>query len=108
MFNVHNTDWMENGACTEIWPELFFPVSPKEHDQIELAKQVCQSCIVLNDCYVYAMNVNVDGIWAGTTALQRTLARKKLKMKPIQIEETYRHLKQTERNKNATPDNHEW
>ncbi len=107
MFNVHNTDWMEKAACTEVMPELFFPLSPKDTQQINLAKQVCQECVVLNDCYVYSLNVNVDGVWAGTTPEQRKISRKKLKIVPIQIEETYRHLKQTERKQNATPNNHE-
>jgi WhiB family redox-sensing transcriptional regulator len=107
MFNVHNTEWMERGACTSVWPELFFPLSPNDKDQINLARQVCQECPVLNECYIYAMNVNVYGIWAGTTSEQRKLSRGKIKLVPIQIEETYRHLKQTERKPNATPNNHE-
>jgi WhiB family redox-sensing transcriptional regulator len=106
MFNVHNVDWMERAACTEVFPELFFPISPKETQQINLAKQVCQQCPVLDDCYVYAINVNVDGIWAGTTTEQRKMSRKQLRIVPIQIEETYRHLKQTERKQSVTTNNH--
>jgi WhiB family redox-sensing transcriptional regulator len=106
MFNVHNTDWMQRAACTQVFPELFFPASPKDDQQIKMAKQICQDCPVLDECYVYAMNVNVDGVWAGTTPEQRKLSRKKLNLVPIQIEETYRHLKQTERKQNATPNNH--
>ena len=106
MFNVHNTDWMERAACTQVFPELFFPQSPKDDEQIKMAQQICKECPVLDECYVYAINVNVDGIWAGTTPLQRTLSRKKLRLVPIQIEETYRHLKQTERKHSVTTNNY--
>jgi hypothetical protein len=107
MFNLANIDWMADGACRNVWPELFFPDSPKETEQVRLAREVCAGCSVLTECYSYAMHINVQGVWAGTTPEQRKVSRKILKIVPLQIEETYRHLKQTERKQNATPSNNE-
>lgn len=107
MFNLANIDWMSKGACTQVWPELFFPDSSKETEQLKLARKVCASCEVFADCYNYSLRVKVYGVWAGTTPDQRKADRKRLKIVPIQIEETYRHLKRTERKQNAPVNNPE-
>jgi len=99
---LDDRSWVEYANCTQVTPELFFPLTMKETQQIALAKEVCSECVVIQNCYDYAIKVNVQGIWAGTTLDQRNATRKRLKLVPLQMEETYKHLRQMERKQNDT------
>jgi hypothetical protein len=41
-------------------------------------------------CYEYALNVKVDGFWAGTTETQRKALRKELGIEAQRIDEPYK------------------
>lgn len=57
--------WMQDAACVEVDPDLFFP-KPGDQKAIKDAQKVCKSCTVLDDCAVFALRERPrHGIWAG-------------------------------------------
>lgn len=67
--------WMDEGACRDHDPELFFPVGTGDADtaQIEYATAICHRCDVQGECLRYALVNNVKhGIWGGRTEQERT------------------------------------
>lgn len=62
------------GACAEVDPELFFPVSDVPSREIAKAKQVCAGCPVLAECREYGMT-QPEGIWGGLTRSDRARVR---------------------------------
>ena len=71
--------WRSAAACRSADPELFFPVSDsgKSLEQVAEAKAVCAGCPVRRECLAFALRTEqVHGIWGGTTADERTIARR--------------------------------
>ena len=66
--------WQERANCLGVDPDLFFPergASTKE------AKQVCQGCVVREDCLEYALaNGEKFGIWGGLSERERRRIRR--------------------------------
>lgn len=66
--------WQAFANCLGVDPDLFFPergASTKE------AKQVCQSCVVREDCLEYALaNGEKFGIWGGLSERERRRIRR--------------------------------
>ena len=71
--------WMSRGACHDEDPELFFPVGETRaaQQQIRAAKAVCGRCEVRSLCLAYALGTEHEGIWGGTTRLERAAARRR-------------------------------
>lgn len=72
--------WMENAACRDEDPELFFPVSIKAAGaaQAAEAKEVCAQCPVREPCRDYALRTRQDaGIWGGLTDEERLMMRRR-------------------------------
>ena len=70
--------WVFDGACTKADPELFFvdPGSADGETSIKYAKWYCSKCPVMQRCLDYAMSSDkVVGVWGGTTAAERGIAR---------------------------------
>jgi WhiB family redox-sensing transcriptional regulator len=72
-------DWRLDAACAEVDPELFFPESGQV-PQAAAAKQVCAGCAVRGPCLEQAVHGpqardDHTGIFAGTTARDRTRLR---------------------------------
>ena len=69
--------WMLDGACRGMDPELFFPVGSAgpSQPQIELAKAICQGCLVRLACLSYALTTGQHGIWGGTVEDERRTMR---------------------------------
>lgn len=66
--------WMDDAACLEEDPELFFPEATSQHKvmQAELAKAVCRRCSVMQTCLSWAIETEqTDGIWGGQNLRQR-------------------------------------
>ena len=64
-------EWTEHAACRGSDPELFFPERPNSATSL-LALQLCSTCKVSAECYkVAASNLMIQGIWGGTTQLER-------------------------------------
>lgn len=71
------TDWMADAACLDHDPELWWPDNEVYQGeavaaQTNAAKSVCDTCLVVDDCFVYAVAIGADhGIWAGMTSPER-------------------------------------
>jgi len=58
-------DWTKQSLCSQIDPELWFPLR-KRDPRIREAVSICQQCPVINECRAYADEIDADyGIWAG-------------------------------------------
>lgn len=68
-----NLDWMGQGRCAEVDPELFHPERGGSNRE---AKRVCDRCEVREPCLEYAMNNSVSGIWGGLSEKQRQSLRR--------------------------------
>ncbi|GAB3483669.1 WhiB family transcriptional regulator [Nocardiopsis coralliicola] len=74
-------DWVRSGACRSYDPELFFPVSSAgpASESTDLAKAVCRSCPVAQECLQWALRAGeADGVWGGTTPEERRYLRRNL------------------------------
>jgi WhiB family redox-sensing transcriptional regulator len=70
---MEDLQWMNNALCLQIDAELFFPEPSRvPHD----AKKACSLCKVRIDCLEYALTLDVDGVWGGTTPAERKRIRK--------------------------------
>lgn len=75
--------WQFEGAsCWGIDTDLFFPDYKAYTPENNLAKRVCKSCVVVNECLTYALHYSVMGIWGGTTMDERNRLRKQLNIIP--------------------------
>lgn len=69
-----HANWMNDGACQNEDPELFFPISVSDvgTEQIAQAVAVCDRCEVADVCLRYALQNRIKhGIWGGQTEQQR-------------------------------------
>lgn len=73
------------GACAEVDPELFFPVSYVPSSQIAEAKQICAGCPVLAQCREFGMT-QPEGIWGGMTPADRRRARQQQERERQELE----------------------
>lgn len=65
-----NTEWMVDGLCRQVDPDLFFPDSGA--NTTRHARRVCEACPVMDECLQYALDhPGILGVWAGTTENQR-------------------------------------
>ncbi|WP_041298352.1 WhiB family transcriptional regulator [Ilumatobacter coccineus] len=66
-------EWRRRAACRGLSPSLFFP--ERGESNVE-AKAVCASCSVsiecLNESQIRYLGIPTAGIWAGTTARERS------------------------------------
>jgi WhiB family redox-sensing transcriptional regulator len=70
--------WMDDAACLEEDPELFFPDS-STGGHASLAKAVCRRCDVLQVCLSWALETEQpDGIWGGQNARERRRLQRRL------------------------------
>ncbi|MGV3712239.1 DNA-binding protein WhiA [Pseudolysinimonas sp.] len=64
--------WMQDAACSDVDPEVFFPTTFKKLGVTDAAVRVCGTCPVRRDCLAYAVERDErEGIWGGTTPRQR-------------------------------------
>lgn len=78
LFGLGGEEWMDEGVCATVDPELFFP--PIGHPAMA-AKRICMSCPVLAQCRDYALSspTPLYGIWGATGARERQDIRAKQK-----------------------------
>jgi hypothetical protein len=83
-------DW--SGAnCEGINTELFFP-DKNDRDNYEFLKRICNSCQIKQKCFEYAIQHNVDGYWAGTTATTRKRMQRDFGIVPKSYDDTFRTM----------------
>lgn len=64
-----NEPWMDEGLCTEVDPDLFFPEKGGSASQ---AKKVCSGCPVRERCLNYALTNRIEhGVWGGLSPKRR-------------------------------------
>lgn len=61
--------WQQSANCLGVDPDLFFP---ERGGSTEEAKEVCQGCVVRQECLDYAMrNDEKRGVWGGLSRRER-------------------------------------
>lgn len=62
--------WISDALCAETNPEEFFP---EKGQSSAVAKTICRSCLVREECGTYAINspIPLHGVWGGMTAIER-------------------------------------
>jgi len=69
---ARNRTWMERASCQETYPDAFFPVVGESLELVAIAKRICRSCPVQNECLQLALdNREKHGIWGGTVYEER-------------------------------------
>ena len=64
-------------ACVGIDVEVFFTEERGNYANLDYVKKICKTCPVQVECYDYAIEHLVHGIWAGTTMEERNRYRSK-------------------------------
>lgn len=80
MLTITTTEWRQLAACRDSDPTLFFPIGTTGPaiDQIDAAKEICDSCMAQDDCLQYALESNQEaGIWGGYAEDERRRLRKR-------------------------------
>lgn len=68
-------EWIKDALCAEIGSDLFFQ-EEDEPNNWKSAKKVCSLCSVKYECLEYAIEMNVEGVWGGTTKRERMQIKK--------------------------------
>lgn len=62
-------EWMSEGRCREMPPELFFP---NDGIGVAAAQQICATCPVREPCLQYALENHIShGVWGGASERER-------------------------------------
>jgi WhiB family redox-sensing transcriptional regulator len=64
-------------ACAGIDVEIFFTEEKGNYTNIDFIKKMCNTCPVRVECFEYAIENLVHGVWAGTTKDERDKYRSK-------------------------------
>lgn len=68
--------WYSSARCVDADPDVFFAEGKGTNDAAK-AVEVCQSCPVLYDCLIYAVDdASLVGVWGGTTEKERRSLRR--------------------------------
>lgn len=71
-------DWMQDGACRGVDPEMFFPTRGGDS---ATAKKVCEGCPVKDECLDYALRTcQKYGVWGGVSERERRALRKEARV----------------------------
>ncbi len=72
---AHRPCWQRQASCRGAGTDLWFPVAA---DTVEAARAVCEACPVRRPCLEYAItsSMALEGIWAGTTEVERAQMRR--------------------------------
>lgn len=79
IFDPDSTRWMDNAACkgepTNHWFAFATGGDKAAIVASERARSVCAGCPVNVECRDYAIQIEADGIWGGTTWHERQRIR---------------------------------
>ena len=64
-------------ACVGIDVEIFFTEEKGNYTNLDFIKKMCNTCSVRVECFEYAIENLVHGVWAGTTKDERDKYRSK-------------------------------
>jgi WhiB family redox-sensing transcriptional regulator len=75
-----DTNWMVQGSCRQERPAVFFP---SDGVGVDIARRVCGSCTVKEECLEYALAERIDhGVWGGASERER---RRILKSRRVRV-----------------------
>jgi WhiB family redox-sensing transcriptional regulator len=77
LFNRRIMLFSDTPACLGIDVELFFTEERGNYPHLADIKRICNTCPVRVECFDYAIDTLVHGIWAGTTKEERDKYRRK-------------------------------
>jgi len=70
-YPVDDRPWLEDAACKHLDTNIFFP---GRGGQLGLARKICYSCPVRQQCLDFAVeNHETRGVWGGTSERERRL-----------------------------------
>jgi WhiB family transcriptional regulator, redox-sensing transcriptional regulator len=75
----NDSAWRLDAACAHMDTLIFFPIGETGPvaQQVSLAKSICASCPVREQCLEFAIaTIQNDGIWGGTTEDERRLIKR--------------------------------
>ena len=69
----------EKAACITADPDLFYPEGTKEQRGVATykAKHICSGCAIAAQCLAEALANDEEGIWGGTTEVERKAMKTK-------------------------------
>lgn len=71
------TAWMEDAACAQIGPGLFYVGEKAQAREYDAARSVCNTCTVQAECLEFALEVDDrHGMWGGLSPQEREKVRK--------------------------------
>ena len=66
---IQRPAWMKVAACRGLGQDVFFP---ERGEKLDAARAICAGCRVAEECRAFATaDVNLSGVWGGTSARQR-------------------------------------
>jgi hypothetical protein len=77
LFNRRIMRFSQTPACAGIDVEIFFTEERGNFANLPYVKRMCKTCPVRIECFDYAIEHLVHGLWAGTTKDERDRYRKK-------------------------------
>ena len=64
-----DTEWMARGNCAHEPPSMFFP---SDGVGVEVARRICATCPVKDQCLEHALVNRIDhGVWGGCSERER-------------------------------------
>lgn len=73
--------WMEQRACIDVPPEVFFP---GQGESLETAQAICATCPVTAQCLTLALSNNeAYGVWGGLSAQARERLPRRHKVRSV-------------------------
>lgn len=76
LFEPDFDHWREGAACHAV-PEISFFPAPDDLGAVSLAKSLCNTCPVVDECLAFAIETRQpDGIWGGMTPKERNRLRR--------------------------------
>ena len=63
--------WKDVPSCTGIDVEMFFTEEKGNYPHLNYIRKLCNTCPVQVQCFDYAIENLVEGIWGGTTKKER-------------------------------------
>lgn len=71
-------NWKMKARCLDADPEIFFP---PEGVNIRMARAVCLTCPVQEECLEYAIKNRIEyGVWGGLSTSQRGIIAKRMRV----------------------------
>ncbi len=74
---VNYPKWKDTPACAGIDVEIFFTEERGNFAHLDYVRKMCKTCPVQVECFNYAIDNLVHGLWAGTTMEERNRYRSK-------------------------------